>query len=281
MKGAGEKRKAIGGRLGALLLLALCLATPVLGQTAAQQRKFDLATAYRSARFQAEARRIFDQYGLWARPRNADHLPYVGDTLLAWIDRYIVRPEEPAPEPELPPIEITSVTLVPRLQRGWFEEEFKKTKWAYLGSAGRFTPLDTMRTHRLRALLEAKHGPPSVTLSELDLSKDLKPDDYIQFEYYFVLNDSIPLIVTDPNGPFDRGLVVASDRAYRARLFDLRQAFLGAILLEEATPYVDYFYRYSDRSWYLVGFDGRRFFRERIRRPTPIGRRPLLSDLEN
>jgi hypothetical protein len=100
----------------------------------------------------------------------------------------------------------------------------------------------------------------------------------VQFAYWFVVNDSIPVRVTDERGPTGRGLIVSTDRAYRDRLVALRAALLDPLRREESAPYVDYYYDDATRRWYRVGYDGRSFFRERISRFDILpGRRPRLD----
>jgi hypothetical protein len=107
---------------------------------------------------------------------------------------------------------------------------------------------------------------------------DSTRDEPIQFEYWFVVNDSIPVRVSDVNGPVERGVIVSTDRAHREQLPALRAALFGPLRRAERAPYVDYYYEEETRRWYRVGYDGTRFFRERISRfdITP-GRRPHLD----
>jgi hypothetical protein len=185
----------------------------------------------------------------------------------------------PAPPPA-PGFEIQRVELVPRLVRSWFRKAFGDTRWSFLGSTSDLAPLDTTHTRELRARLQAHFGDPSQTMADGD--PHAPRDDYTQFEYWFVVNEAVPVVVTDVAGPYDRGLVVATDRRYRADLRALRRALLGVLIDEPArAPYVDYYYDDTADAWHRAGFDGTDFFVERVSRRTVLpGRRPWLTDDE-
>jgi len=129
--------------------------------------------------------------------------------------------------------------------------------------------------------LQAHFGDPTRTLAEVDLVQQRPRDEYIQFEYWLVLNDSIPFRIMDVNGPFERGIVVASAPRYRDQLRAIRQALLERLITEpRRAPFVDYYYQRETDTWYLTGFDGGAFFLEPIRRPLMIPGRPQLSDID-
>lgn len=163
-----------------------------------------------------------------------------------------------------------------RLARSTFKSRFGDTKWAFLGAGYSVTVFDTTRTLELRARMEAHFGAPSQTLADFPAAE--RPDDPAQFEYWFVVNDSIPVMVSDAGGPFDRGLILATDARYRDDLRALRQALLAPLReSQDRAPYVDYYYHAIEEAWYRTGFDGREFFVEPIRAREVIpGRRPWI-----
>lgn len=233
-----------------------------------------LIEMYRAARFQAQTQKILEGYRPEALP--AVQLRHPTDTLQAWMDR--VFPREPEPVIEMkPPFEITRWRSIPKLGRPWFQKEFGDTRWTYIGS-NEVTTLDTTFTRELRARLEAEFGSPTQTIPDrAGIDKD-EPDEYVQFEYWFVVNDSIPLLVMDTNGPFERGLVVATDHAYAGRLSEIKEAFLAPLLQgTEKARYVDYYFLPEQQMWFRAGYDGNRYFVERIRRPDLKLGRPLLK----
>jgi len=171
--------------------------------------------------------------------------------------------------------------LIKKLERSWFRKQYSETMWAYVGS-NEVTSLDTMFTKELRGRLEARFGPPTQTLSEMDLNSESTIEEYIQFEYWFVLNDSIPFIVMDVNGPFERGLVVASDQMLRDQLSDIKHAFLDQITVnDELAPFVDYYFHREMGIWYQTGYDGENFFLKQIPKPNFARGRPVLDSLND
>lgn len=269
---ARQKRRAL--LWGGVLLGWLALVPGAQGQ--------DLIERYRQARLRAEANRVLAQHGPRLLPLPPTRAPTRGDTLRAWIAQYQPLPPAPPPEPEPPAgLVITSTRLIRKLEYKWFEWRFRETLWSFLGS-GTFSPLDTLHSRELRARLEAHFGPPTRTLAELGDPDNLRREEIVQFEYWFVLNDSIPLVLMDVNGPLDRGLVLASDQQYRDLLYNLRETFLKPLVETDLRkPYVDYYFQYETHQWYRAGFDGRQHFLTRIPRPNLALGRPVLRENEN
>ncbi|WP_022836687.1 hypothetical protein [Salisaeta longa] len=175
------------------------------------------------------------------------------------------------------PFAITEQHKVSKLGRSWFTKKFEGTPWAFLGRSDALTLLDTTRTAVLRARLQAQFGDPTQTLGDFNLRRPR--DSYVQFEYWFVVNDSIPVKVSDVGGPGDRGLIFATHARYRPVLHALRDSVLAPVRHHAARAvYVDYWFEADARRWYRVGYDGARFFRERVYRYqlTP-GRRPWID----
>ena len=188
-------------------------------------------------------------------------------------------PSEPSPGPaEEPAFAISQRENISRLARPAFKKRFADTEWAFLGAGYYFTVFDTTRTLELRARMEAQFGAPTQTVA--DFSADKRPDDPPQFEYWFVVNDSIPVMVSDAGGPYDRGLILATDARYRDDLRALRKALLAPVAdSTDRSPFVDYYYDPVEDEWYRAGFDGGEFFVEPIRAREVIpGRRPWIPD---
>ena len=255
--------------LFALLFVLLALNTP---RGAYSQ---SLVHQYRSAQFKAQAERVFVKHGRTARVLPVQNVPYQTDSLREWIE--LVFPPEEKPVEVSTALHVSKWTLVPKLGRSWFTREFADVRWAYIGS-NTFNPIDTAYTRELRARLESEFGAPTQTLADLGSTAKLQPGQNIQFEYWFVLNDTIPLLVMDVNGPFERGLVVASEQRFRNMLPEIKEAFLGRLARSrERAPYVDYYYLNEQKLWFRTGYDGRRFFLDRIQKPDLKLGRPILD----
>ncbi len=257
--------------IGGLAVLVLLGGAPrgAAGQSAEGPRLID---RYLAARFLSQARQILTDQGPAVPPLAPVRLATTADSLLP-------PPPDTAQSGDEPAFEIAERRVVQRLERAWFQREFGDTPWAFLGSSSYLSPLDTTVTRVLRARMEAQFGPPTRTLADRMRRDGSIEGDPVQFEYWFVVNDSIPAFVMDVHGPYDRGLIVATDRRYRNELRAFRDALL-APLLESAgrKPYVDYFYDTEVARWYRTGFDGADYFIEPISRSRIVpGRRPWLQ----
>ncbi|HET6569198.1 MAG TPA: hypothetical protein VFG50_14620 [Rhodothermales bacterium] len=234
----------------------------------------DLIELYRTERVQAQAAELAQSRGMALTPLAPEHLSVSTDSLFAEAaEDSVAAPVEP-PNPFLE----ASWQAVHHFARGWFDEKFADVKWAYLGNARR-SPLDTTVTPELRARLEAQFERPTRTLLDVLREHENEPDEYIQFEYDFVVNDSIPVLVLDTAGPFDRGVVIASDDRYRSLLDELRVGLAAQLFGgKRPAPYTDYYFDAEPRVWYLTGYDGVRYFTQPVKRPNFI--RWSLPDIQ-
>ncbi len=163
---------------------------------------------------------------------------------------------------------------VPKLGQSWFRKEFSDRNWVFLGN-DRVTPLDTMMTRDIRARLQEHFGKPTRTLGDFDARAGIGEGEIFEFEYWFVLNDTIPLIITDVNGPFERGVVASTVVEHATKLLQIRDLFLSPLLTSDRrAPYVDYYYDDELVQWYRAGFNGEVFFLEPI--SSPGMNRPIL-----
>lgn len=228
---------------------------PATAQTTNEVDRSSLIKRYQEARYRALARRHLRREGQFPvyPPRQ---LPIPTDTL-----RPSRSPQRGATARE-PSFPLHDLRPVRRLERSWFQERFADTEWSFLGETADYTFLDTTRTPDLRARLQTKFGAPTQTVVDRSLEKPL--GNRTQFEYWFVVNDSIPVQVTDVSGPKERGLIVAVDRAHRGRLRALRDTLLAPLSRTNRAPYVDYYYDARRERWYRTGYDGQSFFLEQI-----------------
>jgi hypothetical protein len=258
-----------------LLLLGLLLGLPAsvhaqdlpAQDSTVHESSPTLIDRYRAARFRVLSTQILraGEPGLPTLP--AARIPTPLDTLFAPA-------EKPAPEPS--GFRITDRRVVLALERAWFDTTFADTEWAYLGQSRRFTFLDTTATRDLRARMQAAFGSPTETLGDFDLREPR--DEYVQFEYRFIVNETLPVIVTDVTGPKGRGVIVSTEARHRDSLFALRRALLDTLRHAPRAPYVDYFYDAEAEQWYRTGFDGRSFFHTPISvSATTPQRRPVLD----
>jgi hypothetical protein len=275
-----------GGRLWrrGLTVVVLGIGLALAGSPSSRAQSTDdslsLAERYRTIRVQTLVQQYLDHQGtLPVQPPR--RIVTGADSLLAAADS-----ARPGAETG-PSFAITSVRRVRDLERSWFRERYREVEWSFLGTGLRLSFVDTIRTRDLRARLQARFGEPTRTLAEIYSNEwvqtpDSTREEPIQFEYWFVVNDSIPVRVSDVSGPGERGGIVSTDRRYRAELPALRRALLRPLRREERAPYADYYYEPETRRWYRVGYDGRAFFRERISRFDIVpGRRPDVEGIRS
>ena len=270
MSNTGSER-FVSVRRSIWALLLLGVAAPSLAQRLPRIDPGDLGMVYADLRFTKEFLRALGGYERYVAPRRMEHIYVLSDTLGPWISRQafdyvdVVEPEWAG--------EAKSWQVIAPDSSARYRHAFAATKWAYLGG-NYFTTLDTTATPVIRAHMESRFGPPTHTLVELGSAA---VDEGLQFEYWFVLNDSIHVMVMDATGPLDRGIIFAGDHTYRTELFNLRQSFLGDIVRREVpASYTDYYYSPVSARWYQTGFDGKTFFTERIRRPNLARGRPSI-----
>lgn len=240
-----------------------------ISQISAQSQRItwdQLGFVYVEARFQMLYEAYIDSNGENVHPLGFSLSRVESDSLLDWIAVTMgIREKEPAPQPFQGAIHtwkiLSTEDQVDELKK------FEDTQWSYLGN-NFFTPMDTVNTPEIRAHLEAYFGLPTRTVVELKQEDQTPADDYSQFEYWLVVNDSIPMIVMDVGGPFDRGVIVATDHRFRSLLYRMRHSLLGeAIHRSEPEPYTDYYYHQVTEKWYFTGFDGAEYFIREIRLP--------------
>ena len=231
----------------------------------------ELIRQYQEARLRMQADRLLQQasFLLPARPYRPLE---VGLESLPWLQDHEVPVEVP---PASPSLVVRNWRSIRKLQRSWFRENFSDVTWAYRGTSA-LTTLDTTLTRVLRARLQRRFGDPMHTLGDFS-SKQLDGQHrYIQFEYGLVLNDTIPLRITDVNGPLERGLVLATDRRARHHMEAIRAALWQELKGVAPAPYVDYYYEPAGKHWYRAGYDGNEYFLRAIPRPNIQFGRPWL-----
>ncbi len=259
------------------LLLVFC------GQEVVAQRaritKDDVGRLYAEARFHREFSAFVSRHGAAVSPRAAEWLMVASDSLTDWIrsrnpDLFVEKPKVPWDG------QVGSWTLAAPDERLVWGGQFSDVKWAYLGN-NYFTALDTVETAEIRARMERHFGIPTRTVAEQSLHSSGQMEEYVQFEYWFTVNDSLPLKVTDVDGPFDRGVIVAGDHRYRRLLYRMRQSLLAAVMREvEPAAYMDYYFNVTTGVWYRTGYDGSEYIMSPIRPPNLARGRPEQPVLE-
>ena len=99
-----------------------------------------------------------------------------------------------------------------------FEATFKDIKWT--GQGFNYNELDRVPAIELRARLESVFGEPTKTIEDIVERGKLRAGKAIQFEYWFIVDGEIPMMILDLDGPFADGLVYVG----ASRFIDLMPA---------------------------------------------------------
>ena len=258
------------------LALMILAAVPPLQAQNARIAWDELGLVYVEAKFQRTYQAFIDRNGEYIPPREILQFSVPSDTLLVWI-RETMGLRSPEPTNNVFEGKIDSWKLASLEDRAGWLRRFGDIQWSYLGN-NYFTPLDTVPTATIRAYMQAYLGSPTQTAVEIESGDPTPVDENGQFEYWLTVNDSIPMIVMDVRGPFDYGIIVATDHQFRSELYRMRQSLLvTAMHLVEPERYVDYYYDLLTEKWYLTGYDGTEYFLRPTRRPKFEYGRPALS----
>jgi hypothetical protein len=180
------------------------------------------------------------------------------------------RPERAAEAPEeAGPVELAEIRWhrVPPDDARAYMLRFSEALWT---AAGRFarTPVDTMATPEVRARLHTAFGPPTRTPVARGRPELQGGSAYVQFEYWFAVNDSIPFVVMDRDGPFGQGLTIVGDEQHAEVLPQIIEDFARLLMLHDRLmPYVDYYHSTERGAWFRTGYDGTRYYTIETERP--------------
>jgi len=130
------------------------------------------------------------------------------------------------------------------------------------------TELDDRQTNEIRARLQAAFGDPTQKLEDLINQEDFRLGKAIQFEYWFTVNDSIPMMVLDWNGPFGSGLTYAGASKYIDLMPQIKRTFAKKLMsVDSLGNYQDYFYSPENEQWYIVKRENGNFKTLKIESP--------------
>ncbi|MEX0679765.1 MAG: hypothetical protein WD097_00145 [Balneolales bacterium] len=148
-----------------------------------------------------------------------------------------------------------------------FERQFRNIRWTGAGFQESMV-IDRIPTAELRARLQKVYGNPSQKLKHLIEKDNFRPGFYIQFEYWFVIDDEVPLIILDIDGPFGRGLVFAGASRYVDLMPEIKRTLSRKLMeVNELGEFEDHYYEMNDQQWYLVSYQNGNFQNEKVNRP--------------
>lgn len=153
-----------------------------------------------------------------------------------------------------------------------FQRQFRDIIWTGMGMQGA-TTMDHLPTSELRARFQALYGNPTQTLEHLVNKPDFRAAECVQFEYWFVVNDSIPVMILDIDGPFATGLVYGVASRYIDLMPGIKRSLSNNMMgVREMGEYTDYFYSPERNEWYEVSYREGQFNNRKIDRPARFPR---------
>lgn len=160
---------------------------------------------------------------------------------------------------------------VDRTDRARFEQLFEDISWTGQGLYNP-TTIDRIPTVELRSRLQAVFGEPTQTIGDLINNSNFRPGKAVQFEYWFIIDGEIPLMLLDLDGPFENGLVYVGASRYIDQMPQVKRTLNRMLMNEygELAPFSDYFYSPERDQWYLVEYKDGEFRHETINRPASL-----------
>jgi hypothetical protein len=159
------------------------------------------------------------------------------------------------------------IIKVANSERAEFERRFGNFNMTGVGFQGGAV-VDQLPTSEIRSRLQAVYGDPTMRLEDFIGVRDVRPANSIQFEYWFVINDSIPMMVLDIDGPFTRGLVYAGAADFVDMMPEIKRYF-SRVLMNVNRPgeFEDVFYSPERNIWFRVSYKAGNYETEEITRP--------------
>jgi len=176
------------------------------------------------------------------------------------------------------PFSAPTIRKVTKEEREYFSNQFGSIKWTGAGLYEK-APIDYIPTMELRARLQKAFGNPTQRLEDLIDKIDFRPGECIQFEYWFIVNDSIPMMILDVDGPFDNGLTYGGASRFIDLMPEVKRTFSKILIdVKELADFDDYFYSPEDDrlSWYRVAYKNGEILNKKIDKP--IGLREINFD---
>lgn len=153
-------------------------------------------------------------------------------------------------------------------ERAQFEQRFSDISWT---GQGLYNPsmIDRLPTIELRSRLQAAFGEPTQTIKDL-INNNFRPGKAVQFEYWFIVDGEIPMMILDLDGPFENGLVYVGASRYIDLMPQIKRTLNKKLMneVDELAPFSDYFFSPERDQWYLVEYENGEFNQEMINRPS-------------
>ncbi len=149
-----------------------------------------------------------------------------------------------------------------------FQERFADIKWT--GQGFNYNSLDRMPAIEIRARLESVFGKPTKTIEDIVDNGKLRAGQAIQFEYWFIIDGEVPMMVLDLDGPFADGLVYVGASRYIDLMPQVKRTLTRLVTEVEPKEYTDYFYSPERSQWYKVTYADGVYKKEETKLPSHI-----------
>jgi hypothetical protein len=163
------------------------------------------------------------------------------------------------------------IVKVDHSERAQFEQRFAEINWSGQGLYNSMT-IDRLPTVELRSRLQAVFGDPTQTIGDLISRRNFRPGNAVQFEYWFIVDGEMPLMVLDLDGPFENGLVYVGASRFIDMMPQVKRTLNRMLMNEgsELASFTDYFYSPERDQWYIVEYKDGEFAHEAIDRPSNL-----------
>ena len=149
-----------------------------------------------------------------------------------------------------------------------FEQRFTDIKWT--GQGFNYSSLDKIPAIKIRARLQGVFGAPTKTIEHIVENGKLRAGKAIQFEYWFIIDGEIPMMVLDLDGPFADGLVYVGASRYIDLMPQVKRTLTRLLTEVQPKEYTDYFYSPERSQWYKVTYANGMYKKSEIEVPSHI-----------
>ena len=122
----------------------------------------------------------------------------------------------------------------------------------------------------IRDRLESVFGEPTKTIEDIVERGKLRAGKAIQFEYWFIVDGEIPMMILDLDGPFADGLVYVGASRYIDLMPAVKRSLTRQLLETEPKAYIDYFYSPEREQWYEVCYQNGIYTKKEVDKPSYI-----------
>jgi hypothetical protein len=154
----------------------------------------------------------------------------------------------------------------------WFDNTFDHVIWTGEGLSKEME-IDQLQTNEVRARLQTVFGSPTKTIEDLIGRADFNAAQAIQFEYWFVVNDTIPLVALDIEGPFRTGLVLGGFENHKQVLPGIKKELSELLMAPQESflqSYNDFYYSIEREKWFKVSYQRGQFKTTEISAPSGL-----------